>query len=418
MEFRVPGLGEGVLEAELVEWRVRPGDLVRPGQALAEVMTDKATFELPASFAGVIESLCVEPGQVIEVGQTILRLAPVTDETLSTGPDALSEEPVARPANNPEKPSRRRETRRAAGTDDGNGAAGRIKATPAVRRMARALGIDLRGARGTGRDGRVLIDDLAALIRRHQDQRAEPVSSRKMTRSHLGRPGERWKLQGLRRAIADHMVLSKKTIPHYSYIDECDVTELTALRDELKRPYYTRGIKLTSLPFFVRAVVFALQQVPLVNASLDEQAGEIVLHDQYHIGIATSTAKGLVVPVVRHADRYDLGSLAGEMERLIRAAQAGTLPRHELNGSTFTISSVGNIGGLISTPIIHHPEVGILAIGRTVTRPDFGPAGQVVPARIVHLSFSFDHRVVDGAVGALFGNAVRERLENPQSLIS
>ena len=239
-----------------------------------------------------------------------------------------------------------------------------------------------------------------------------------MTLSHLGRPGDRWKLQGIRRAIADHMVRCKKTIPHYSYVDECDVTELTTLRNELKRPYYTRGIKLTSLPFFVKAVVFALQQVPLVNASLDERAGEIVLHDQYHIGVATATSKGLVVPVLRHADRRDLAATARELERLIRGAQAGTLPRHELNGSTFTISSVGNIGGLVSTPIINHPEVGILAIGKTVTRPVFGPAGQVIPARIVHLSFSFDHRVVDGAVGALFGNAVREQLENPRSLIA
>ncbi len=189
------------------------------------------------------------------------------------------------------------------------------------------------------------------------------------------------------------------------------------MRNELKRPFFAEGVKLTSLPFYVKAVVAALQRVPLVNASLDEQAGEIVVHDAYHIGIATATAKGLVVPVIRHADQLDLAGIAREIERLIRAAQAGTLSRDELRGGTFTISSVGNIGGLVSTPIIHHPEVGIVAIGKVFKRPTYNEADEIVPARIAYLSFSFDHRVVDGSVGAIFGNAVIEHLKDPQSLL-
>jgi pyruvate dehydrogenase E2 component (dihydrolipoamide acetyltransferase)/2-oxoisovalerate dehydrogenase E2 component (dihydrolipoyl transacylase) len=212
------------------------------------------------------------------------------------------------------------------------------------------------------------------------------------------------------------MVNSKKTIPHYSYVDECNVTALLAWRNERKRPLYAEQVKLTSLPFYVKAVVAALKRVPVINASLDERSGEIVMHDAYHIGIATATPKGLVVPVIRHADQFDMVGIAREIERLIRGAQAGTLGRAELRGGTFTISSVGNFGGLVSTPIIHHPEVGIVAIGKVFVRPVYNDQGLIVPARIAYLSFSFDHRVVDGSVGAIFANAVIEQLEHPQLL--
>jgi pyruvate dehydrogenase E2 component (dihydrolipoamide acetyltransferase)/2-oxoisovalerate dehydrogenase E2 component (dihydrolipoyl transacylase) len=212
------------------------------------------------------------------------------------------------------------------------------------------------------------------------------------------------------------MVLSKRTIPHYSYVDECDVSNMVALRNQLKRPLYGRGVKLTNLPFYVKAVVGALKKVPIVNSSLDEEKGEIVLHSHYHIGIATATAKGLMVPVIRDADRKNLAEIAADIERLIRAAQAGAIARGDLRGGTFTISSVGNFGGLVSTPIIHHPEVGIVAIGRIFKRPTYNEQGEIVPAHIAYLSFSFDHRVVDGSVGAMFGNAIIQQLQHPQEL--
>jgi pyruvate dehydrogenase E2 component (dihydrolipoamide acetyltransferase)/2-oxoisovalerate dehydrogenase E2 component (dihydrolipoyl transacylase) len=213
------------------------------------------------------------------------------------------------------------------------------------------------------------------------------------------------------------MALAKRTIPHYSYVDECDVTDLVRLREGLCETFARSGVKLTYLAFVVKAVVAALKEVPIVNSSLDEEGGEIVLHDRYSIGIAVATPAGLVVPVVRDADRKDLAAIARDIDRLSSEARAGKSRRDDLRGGTFTVTSVGNIGGLFSTPVINHPEVGILGIGKVVKRPVFDAAGNVRPADIVYLSFSFDHRVVDGAVGAAFANAVLRRLHNPAVLL-
>ncbi len=404
MDYRVPELGEGVYQAEFVEWLVRPGQQIQRGQGLAEVLTDKATIELPAPFSGVIDEVAVQPGQTIEVGQAILRYTPDSGAAADRRAEGSARVPEATRARS--AGVRRRDP----------GASDAVSAAPAVRRLARAIGVDLHDVPGSGPAGRVLIDDLGAFVRARRSD-APAGAPRRTGMPDLGTPGARVKLQGVRRLIAKHMVVSTRTIPHYSYIDECDVTAMVALRDELKRPLYAQGVKLTSLPFFVKAVVAALQRVPLINASLDEQADEIVMHDEYHIGIATATAQGLLVPVIHRADQLDLVRTAREIERLIRGAQAGTLARDELRGSTFTISSVGNIGGLVSTPIINHPEVGILAIGKVFQRPSYNESGAIVPARVAYLSFSFDHRVVDGGVGALFGNAVIDRLKEPRSLL-
>jgi pyruvate dehydrogenase E2 component (dihydrolipoamide acetyltransferase)/2-oxoisovalerate dehydrogenase E2 component (dihydrolipoyl transacylase) len=291
-------------------------------------------------------------------------------------------------------------------------AAGRlpVKAAPSVRHLARKLGIDLGTVHGSGPEGRVLLEDLAPRIQATAPAAAEaPVD--------YGKPGTRIKMQGLRRSIAQHMVLAKRTIPHYSYIDECDVTELVRLRDSLRDPYARAGVRLTYLAFFVKAVVAALKEVPIVNASLDEKSDEIVLHDRYHIGIAVATPSGLVVPVIKDADRKDLGDIAREIERLSVAARSGKSRREDLLGGTFTVTSVGNLGGLISTPIINHPEVAILGVGKVVKRPVYDAAGQIRPADIVYLSLSFDHRVVDGAVGAAFANVILRQLQNPAALL-
>ena len=279
--------------------------------------------------------------------------------------------------------------------------------------MARKLGIDLGNVRGSGPEGRILIGDLAARI---QSAPAKPQAP-DTERTEFGKPGTRIKLIGLRRKIAEHLVHAKRTIPHYSYVDECDVTELVRLRQGLREHYAKQGVKLTYLAFFVKAAVAALKEVPLVNASLDERAEEIVLHDRYHVGIAVATPGGLIVPVVHDADRKDVGQLAREIERLSGAARQGKVRLEDLRGGTFTVTSVGNIGGLFSTPVINHPEVGILGVGKVVTRPVFDAHGQVRPAEIVYLSLSFDHRVVDGAVGAAFGNAVIRRLQQPALLL-
>jgi pyruvate/2-oxoglutarate dehydrogenase complex dihydrolipoamide acyltransferase (E2) component len=411
MEFCVPDLGEGVYEAELVEWLVPAGRSVQPGDALAEVMTDKATIELPATFAGTVDAHLVQPGDTIQVGQVLLRYRAIDgQETPQKSPDV----PVSRrsagtitAAQHADAPSDKEGSRRVCSPA--------VLAAPAVRKMAQSLGVKLDDLTGSGPGGRILIDDVGQFVR-SQDQARKP--ERRFIAAEPVSPGQRIPLQGLRRSIADHMVTAKQTIPHYSYIDECDVSNMVALRNSLKRPLYASGIKLTNLPFYVKAAVGALQQVPLVNSSLDESTGEIELHKRYDIGIATATSKGLMVPVIRDADQKNLPQLAEDIERLIRAAQAGTIGRSELRGGTFTISSIGNFGGLVSTPIIHHPEVGIVAIGKIFRRPTFNDQGEIVPADIVYLSFSFDHRVVDGSVGAQFGNAMIQQLQDPQTLAS
>jgi pyruvate dehydrogenase E2 component (dihydrolipoamide acetyltransferase)/2-oxoisovalerate dehydrogenase E2 component (dihydrolipoyl transacylase) len=281
--------------------------------------------------------------------------------------------------------------------------------------MARKLGIDLSQVHGSGPHGRILIEDLSRHVRPADgDGAARRTAALPLD---YGKPGTRIKLAGLRRKIAEHMILAKDKIPHYSYVDECNVSDLVRLRSSLRETFSKAGIKLTYLAFFAKAAVAALKDVPLVNASLDEEKGEIVLHDHYHIGIAVATPGGLIVPVVRDADRMDLAQLAGEIDRLGSEARAGKTRLEDLRGSTFTITSIGSIGGLFSAPVINYPEVGILGVGKIVKRPIYDTAGNLHPADMLYLSFCFDHRVVDGAVGAAFGNALGRRLANPATLL-
>ncbi len=395
MEFRLPELGEGVYEAELSRWLVEPGATVKPGQGLVEMLTDKATMEVPAPFAGTIREFRAEPGQQVKVGDVILAY----DSAGAEAPPA----PVA-----PAKPQAI-----AVPPRDGHASRGAaVKAGPAVRLMARKLGIDLAGIPGSGPQGRVLLEDLTRHV-----QRAEPASVKPQAALEFGTPGTRIKFAGVRRKIAEHMVHSKQTAPHYSYVDECDVTDLVRLRESLREPFAQKGVRLTYLAFVVRAVAAALKEIPIVNASLDEAAGEIVLHDRYHLGVAVATPAGLVVPVLHDADKRSLLDTARELERLSNDARAGKLRLEDLRGGTFTITSIGNIGGLFATPIIHHPEVGILGIGKIVKRPIFDARDQLKAAQMVYLSFSFDHRVLDGAIGASFGNAVLRRVQNAAELI-
>jgi pyruvate dehydrogenase E2 component (dihydrolipoamide acetyltransferase)/2-oxoisovalerate dehydrogenase E2 component (dihydrolipoyl transacylase) len=401
MDFALPEIGEGIYEAELVRWLVRPGETVKRGQTLAEVLTDKATMELPSPFTGTVGELKANPGQTIKVGQVILDYQPAGQPAPAVAAPAAAPAPTLPPI--PAAP--------AVGT---NGPTPRsVQAAPSVRQLARRLGIDLSGVRGSGPHGRILLDDLTSHLRPGValPQPATPPQP------DFGRPGTRIKFQGVRRRIAEQMVRSKNLIPHYSYVDECEVTDLVKLRAGLKDAYARAGIKLTYLPFFVKAVVAALKEIPIVNSSLNEEDGEIVLHDRYHVGIAVAAPSGLLVPVVRDADKKDLTTVAREVERLSEEARAGKSRREDLRGGTFTITSVGGIGGLISTPVINYPEVGILGIGKVVRRPVFDEGDRIRAAEMVYLSFSFDHRVIDGAVGAVFGNAVLRQLGNPAALL-
>ncbi len=412
MDFRLPELGEGVYEAEVVRWLVEPGDTVKRGQALIEVLTDKATMEVSTPFAGVIETFNAEPGERIKVGDVILTY---NDATASTGTvpiragsvndglaaTAVATAPAARPGNGP------------------MATPAQVKAAPSVRQLAHKLGIDLGSVVGSGPHGRILVDDLTSLIQRTvaAPAPAAPPAEKKMPVFDYGKPGTKQKFQGLRRIIAEHMSLATRTSAHTTYIDECDVTDLVKMRESLRHGLAGKGLKLTYMPFFVKAVIGALKEVPIVNSSLDEEAGEITLHDQYNIGMAVATPGGLIVPVIHRADRLSVLEIAREAARISGEARTGKSKLDDLRGGTFTITSIGNLGGLFSTPIIHQPQVGILGIGKIVKRPVFDEHDQIRAAHMAYLSLTFDHRVIDGDVGIVFGNAIIRRLQNPASLL-
>lgn len=412
MDFALPPVGEGLIEVELVKWLVSAGDKVKRAQPLMEVMSDKATMEVPSPFTGTVSDTLAEPGSKVKVGQVVMRYSAA---------DAPAEAPSTMKV-----PVVRGELAGVlGGTGSTNGRsavippphAGPIAAAPSVRLLARKMGVDLGRVRGTGPGGRVLLDDLIPYIAPSNRPGEAVKKDDDRPKLDLGVAGTRTKLFGLRRKIAEHMVASKRTIPHYSYIDECDLTDLVRMRAQLKDTFARSGVKLTFLPFIVKAVARALREVPAVNATFDEQAEELTLHDRYNIGVAVAAPNGLIVPVIKDADKKDVAAIATEIDRLSADARTGKSKLDDLKGGTFTVTSVGNIGGLISTPIINSPEVGILGVGKVVKRPMYDDAGNVRPADMVYFSFSFDHRVLDGAIGATFGNAVVRHLKQPAALL-
>lgn len=399
-DFPLPPMGEGLYEVELVRWMVRPGDAVARGQSLMEVLSDKATMEVPSPFAGTITETVAKAGTKIKVGEIVLKYDGTAspEPAVAPAPEPAIEVRVAAPAPMP--------------------TASTAIAAPSVRQIARKFNIDLARVRGSGPGGRILLDDLAPLLK---PPKAGTANGQPKPTEHFqfdfGRAGTRVPLSGMRKKIAEKMLASKRHIPHYSYIDECDFTGVVQLRQQLSDHFYRANLKLTYLAFIVKAVTRALKEVPVVNATFDETTSEVTLHDRYHVGIAVAAPQGLLVPVIKDADRRDLANIAREIERLSDDARAGRPKIDDLRGGTFTITSIGSIGGLISTPIINHPEVGILGVGKVVKRPVYDEHGTLKPMDVGYLSFSFDHRIVDGAIGAVFGNAVKRHLEKPAVLL-
>jgi 2-oxoisovalerate dehydrogenase E2 component (dihydrolipoyl transacylase) len=424
VDFPLPQMGEGLYEVELIEWKVKPGDAVTRGQGLMEVMSDKATMEVPAPFAGKVTALKGEPGQKIRVGEVILSYE-TSDSAMSEaecGDAKVSVEakPAAQTATTASKTNGARAAAPTPATEPKsrrtavNGSP--PPAAPSVRQMARKLGLDLHEIRGSGPGGRILMDDLATFVKQQEPLERPPAHPDE--HPEFGVPGTRIKYQGMRRRIGEHLTHSKHTAPHYTYVDECEVTEMVKVRKVLREPFAKQGVKLTYLAFFVKAAGLALKEVPIVNSSLDEASGEIVLHDKYNVGVAVATRNGLMVPVVRDADKKDLAVIAHDIERLSSEARANRIKVEDLRGGTFTVSSVGNIGGLISTPIINYPEVGILGIGKSVRRAMYDANGNIYPADVIFLSLSFDHRVVDGAAGARFLDTLASLVEEPAGLVT
>jgi 2-oxoisovalerate dehydrogenase E2 component (dihydrolipoyl transacylase) len=421
--IRVPDIGEGIAEVELVAWHVKPGDAIAEDQGLADVMTDKASVEIPSPVAGKVLELGGEVGQMLAVGSELIRIEIQDAAATSAPPPAAVAQPApAQPA--PAQPPRAQAapaplapTAPAQASTTGSApATQRPIASPAVRARAWELGIDLRDVAATGTAGRIVQADLDAHVARGAPRRAAstPAAGRAATMS-TGDATHAIKIVGLRRRIAQKMQESKRRIPHFTYVEEVDVSELEDLRAELNAKHGTDRPHLTLLPFLVRAIVRAVPGFPMVNARFDDEAGIVTRHDAVHVGIATQTPAGLVVPVLRDAQAHDLWSSAAEIGRLADLARSGKAVRDELSGSTITITSLGRLGGIVSTPVINHPEVAIVGVNRVALRPVIRD-GTIVARRMMNLSSSFDHRVVDGADAAAFIRRVRELAEHPATL--
>ncbi len=415
-EFKLPDIGEGVHEGEIVKWLVKEGDFVREDQPMVEVMTDKATVEIPAPRAGKILKLNAKEGEIVKVGSVLVII-----EELGEAKAEPKREPVAAPQPKPE-PATASATAVAAPPPPPSPAAApaqRVLATPATRKLARELGVDISQVQGTGPAGRVTDED----VRRFAAMRTAPPTPTPPPTAPAFAPRpvvtdrreERVPLRGIRKRIAEHMHQSKTTAAHFTYVDEVDMTELIQLREQMKPLAEQKGVKLTYLPFIVKASVAALKEMPLLNASLDETTGEIVIKKYYNIGIATATDEGLIVPVIKDADRKSLLEIATEIERLAKAAREGKIALQDLQGGTFTITSLGALGGLFATPIINYPEVAILGIHEIKRRPVVRD-DTIVIRDMMYLSLSFDHRLIDGDVGARFCKKIIGYLENPKLL--
>lgn len=417
-EFRLPDIGEGIHEGEIVKWLVKEGDFVREDQPMVEVMTDKATVEIPAPRAGKILKLHAKEGEVVKVGSVL-----VTIEEISEARTEPKREAAVTPSP-PPKPEP--EPIAVASAPAATVSAQRVLATPATRKLARELGVDIAQIQGTGPGGRITDED----VRRFAAARTAPPSPPPPTPAPTPQPTapaftpspvvtdrreERIPLRGIRKRIAEHMRQSKSTAAHFTYVDEVDMTELIQLREQLKPLAEQKGVKLTYLPFIVKASVAALKEMPILNASIDEATGEIVIKKYYNIGIATATEEGLIVPVIKDADRKSILEIAAEIERLAKAAREGKIALQDIQGGTFTITSLGALGGLFATPIINYPEVAILGIHEIKKRPVVRE-NQIVIRDIMYISLSFDHRLIDGDVGARFCKKIIGYLEDPKLL--
>ena len=439
--IKMPDIGEGIAEVELVAWHVNVGDMVAEDQILADVMTDKATVEIPSSVAGKVLALGGAVGQVMAVGSEVIRievegagnlkentapaLVDTTQAAIKVVVNTAVEKPVAAPPATPSTPasgSGAAPTRPASATLAarlGQSTTSLVRApgdkpiaSPAVRRQAWDLGVELQFVPGTGTAGRITHEDLQAYVARAAQ--AQPVGS--VDQRYAQRLDEQTvPVIGLRRKIAQKMQEAKRRIPHYTYVEEVDMTELEALRAQLNAQHGKERGRLTVLPFLARAIVLAVRAHPEVNARYDDEAAVETRFGAVHLGIATQTQGGLMVPVIRHAETLDLWACAAEVLRLAEAARSGKATRDELSGSTITITSLGALGGIVTTPVINHPEVAIVGINRLVERPMIRN-GNVVARQMMNLSSSFDHRVVDGMNAAQFVQRIRGYLECPATL--
>jgi len=428
-EFKLPDLGEGMQEAEVVEWLVKPGDTLRLDQTMVKVETDKAVVEIPSPVAGRVAEIRVQDGQVAKVGDVLVVLENATSANggSSTPLQSFTTVPAAsQSANAPSlTPLAQTPTTKQ-----------RVLAAPAVRKLAFELGIDLEQLTPSNPNGRISIEDVRSYAERDRDSSKLPASLVPVGHEEAEQPAsqapstiiqkieqtvtpaqdERQPLKGLRKRIAEHMERSWRTIPHATAFDEVDGGELATLRVILKPIAEKRGVRLTYIPLLIKLLIPLLKEFPIFNASLDEERHEIIYKRSYHIGVATATPEGLLVPVLRNADRLTLLEIANSLEQLIEGANKRTLSLSEVSGSTFTLNNVGSFGGSTGTPIINYPEVAILVVGRLQDKA-IVQQGTVIVRPMMPLTLTFDHRLIDGAMAGAFLARFKELVENPQQLM-
>jgi pyruvate dehydrogenase E2 component (dihydrolipoamide acetyltransferase) len=412
-EFKFPDIGEGLTEGEIVRWLVKEGDEVKEGQPLVEVETDKALAELPSPKTGVILKILAGEKEIVKVGQVIVVIGE-KGETLTTPPSRpKSVGVVGELEEAPEEPTvigAKVEPVPPAFVSE------HALATPAVRGLAKELGVDINRVKGSGTEGRVLEKDVRQFAEAKEKPPEPEKKITKVKKYDLYGYVDRVPLRGVRRSIAKAMVRSKYTAPHVTAMDEADVTALWKIREKEKKAAEKKGIKLTILPFIIKAVIAGLTEHPYLNASLDDEHEEIILKKYFNIGVATDTPEGLMVPVVKNAKDKSILQIADELTKLVEKARNRTIDLADLKGGTFTISNYGALGGLYATPIINYPEVAILGVGKIKDTPVV-KSGKLVVRKILSLALSFDHRVVDGGEGARFLNTVIARLEDPDLIL-
>ncbi|KTW22014.1 dihydrolipoamide acetyltransferase family protein [Staphylococcus warneri] len=429
-EFRLPDIGEGIHEGEIVKWFVKAGDTIEEDDVLAEVQNDKSVVEIPSPVSGTVEEVLVDEGTVAVVGDIIVKIdAPDAEEMQFKGnhsDDSSSEEPKEEAAK--EESASSQESQPAASTQDAEVDENRtIKAMPSVRKYARDNGVNIKAVAGSGKNGRITKEDIDAHLNGGATQTASNESaastSEETTTTSATQsvpegdfPETTEKIPAMRKAIAKAMVNSKHTAPHVTLMDEIDVQQLWDHRKKFKEIAAEQGTKLTFLPYVVKALVSALKKYPALNTSFNEEAGEIVHKHYWNIGIAADTDRGLLVPVVKHADRKSIFQISDEINELAVKARDGKLTSDEMKDATCTISNIGSAGGQWFTPVINHPEVAILGIGRIAQKP-IVKDGEIVAAPVLALSLSFDHRQIDGATGQNAMNHIKRLLNNPELLL-
>ena len=419
-EFKLPDLGEGLTEGEIVKWLVKVGDRIEKDQVFVQVETDKAVIEIPSPKKGVVLKLGAAEGETVQVGRVIIVIGEAGEKLEAVPkPKEVKERPSVGVVGELEEAPEEEEVKEIEKKVPPKALApalerAEILAVPMVRKLAADLKVDLRNVKGSGAQGRITKEDVQKAAKEKKPPAKEvPEKAIQAARKYdLYGYIERVPLRGMRKTIASAMVKSKSTIPHAAGLDEADVTQLVALKTKAKERAAQKKIHLTVLPFVIKAVVAALEEHPYVNASLDDESGEIILKKYYNIGVAVDTKDGLMVPVVKNAKGKNIFQLAAELSDLSEKARSRTIDLADLKGGTFTITNFGAMGGIYGFPIIHHPEVGILGMGKIIEKPVVND-GKIEVRKILPLSLSFDHRVVDGAEGVRFMNTVIELLQDP-----